>query len=400
MKGKMVITTYRIILFSVCLASSLAPNALASHAEIDILIRQLEHKDKAVQIQAHNALVKIGEPAVSILIETLNHDEKGLGRKAADILTEIGLPATGSLINALDHKNVMVRLWIPGVLSTIVRNATQTGDQSNVLEKEIVPALIKALKDENRQVHEATLTAISDVTEALGSTIQPEMEGSLIQALIELLDYDAPYFNLRARKILVWGMGTPGKSALTEALNHKRWAVRFGAALGYGHVWASSLLSHNPAPPDPFPQEIVPILAEGITKTDENTRDDAAIALHRIGSRVPGAAEALKAYPPFTLTKATVKDGVQDVNPKPLNRDGITFEFSNSLRGGRLITIKPFLGEPLGWETQWKRHSVTITPPKGKELVGGKAYLIQIEELRDVAWNRFDVEIIFFTTEE
>lgn len=77
-------------------------------------------------------------------------------------------------------------------------------------------------------------------------------------------------------------------------------------------------------------------------------------------------------------------DGSSDVDPDPLNREGIWFEYDESVIGvkAKLLTVD---GEDLGWEAVWDDRTVKFLPGvNGKLLENGKHYIIQM--VVDEAW--------------
>ena len=80
-----------------------------------------------------------------------------------------------------------------------------------------------------------------------------------------------------------------------------------------------------------------------------------------------------------SIMTGTVSPGDADVDPDPLNRDGIWFEYDEPVVGlkSELITED---GEDLGWEAVWwDDRTVTFRPgADGKLLENGKRYIIQI----------------------
>ena len=102
----------------------------------------------------------------------------------------------------------------------------------------------------------------------------------------------------------------------------------------------------------------------------------------------------------ITLTVSTVDfslpsivagsfDGSSDVDPDPLNRDGIWFEYDEPVVGlkAKLLTED---GEDLGWEVVWDDRTVTFRPgANGKLLENGKPYLIQMVVAEAWIYNEF-----------
>ena len=79
-----------------------------------------------------------------------------------------------------------------------------------------------------------------------------------------------------------------------------------------------------------------------------------------------------------SITTGSVSDGASDVDPDPLNRDGIRFDFDEPVIGlkAKLLTGD---GEDLGWEAVWDDRTVKFLPgANGKLLENGKSYLIQM----------------------
>ena len=67
-----------------------------------------------------------------------------------------------------------------------------------------------------------------------------------------------------------------------------------------------------------------------------------------------------------------------DVDPDPLNRDGIWFDFDEPVVGvkAKLLTVE---GEDLGWEAVWDDQTVKFLPgANGKLLENGRDYIIQM----------------------
>ena len=357
---------------------------IVSHAQdqnIAALIQQLEHADVAVQNRARQSLVEIGEATVPALIEALSDHDRVSRKNATRVLARIGQPAVPALIAALDHENVIVRLQVVEALRTM---------RTYLPHKNIVRGLIKALKDEDPEVRDQAIENFLSIGEST-----PEA----IPALVRLLYYGSPFLDLGAGCILLKSMGDQGRVALTEALHNSQWSLRFGAAVAYGYAFE---LTYDRLDFDggPLPEAVVPMLAEGLTHPDEDARELAARILRDLRScridEADDARKALEAFPPFALVSGTIKDGDTVVDLDSLNTGGITFKFNHLIQGGR-ITIKPVGGKPLGWKSQWRRHSVTITPQTGKELVRGKVYMIQLRDFKDVVWNRVDTDITFTT---
>ena len=98
------------------------------------------------------------------------------------------------------------------------------------------------------------------------------------------------------------------------------------------------------------------------------------------------------------VTDASVHDGDRNVDPVPLNQDGITLKFNEAIAGGK-IDIRPKDGGPLGWIAEWTDTSMTIKPPPGKELINERIYSLWGIVI-DLAGNERRVQITFVTQDE
>ena len=340
-----------------------------SHAHdlnIASLIQQLEHTD--VRDSAAESLVEIGEAAVPALIVVgLNHENAVVDRKAVDILRDIRERAP-------DNKN-------------------------------IVHALVEALEDIRVRDEIMQVFAFS------GSELPPEY----ISGLVQLLYYGSPFayappkfgFSSTGMYLFMW-TGNQGRAALIEALHSNEWPLRFGAAITYG-----AMLGYIKNKPDvtPLPKEaisvkeVVSIVAEGLTHPDWKTQEEAAKVLRIINESDPArfgetdeAGKVLEGLPPFGIIFQTVRDRdyIEDSDTlDSLNTDGITFKFNRSIDRVGEITIKPVDGRILFWNKEKRSHSVTMTPRKGKELVKGQTYMIQLRDFEDVVRDQVDADIEF-----
>ena len=365
--------TLLICLYLVSMAS------IVSHAHnenIASLIQQFEHADVDVRDSASKALAEIGEAAVPALIAALDHENTGVQGRA---------------------------------LSTLHRMRDQfhqllVKDRSTPYYKHIVRGLVKALKAEDSDLRYAAIVGF------IGYTGREVLTPEEITGFIRLFYYGSPIFSPDTSHILLPRMGHHGRSALIEALDSSNWALSFGTAIAYGnaftkiHARRGMLLHHYIKP---LPKAVVPILAEGLTHPDWRTQEYAASVLTDLDLRhchicehTDEARQALEALPPFGIISQTIKDRQRFRDPDALdslNTDGITFKFNRSIYYDGEITISSDDGEPLGWNVEWSSHSVTITPPEGKELVKGRNYAIQLRDVRDVLRNQVDAEIEFST---
>ena len=85
-------------------------------------------------------------------------------------------------------------------------------------------------------------------------------------------------------------------------------------------------------------------------------------------------------------------DGTSDVDPDPLNRDGIWYSFDEPVIGleAELVTED---GEDLGWEVVWDDRTVTFRPGANGELLeNGKTYIIRMVIAEPWIYNEFACE--------
>lgn len=356
--------------------------SIVSHAQdkdTASLIQRLEHKDIHVQNKAYNSLVEIGEAAVPVLIAELNHE----------------------------NTSVCKRWQVVTILHKIRRRVPHN--------KDIVRALINALNDDDYSVRYAVTG---------GFFPDLELPPELVSGLVQLLYYESPLYSYTLASDLLLlgreGKGNPqGKAALIEALHSSEWSLRFGASIAYGYTLrlppTQHLFQTGPrlpgdkvriSTPEKLPPEttqaVISTLVEGLTHPDWKTQEHAILALRSLHYVADEAAKALKGLPPFSIISQTISDGdeVRGDALNSLNTDGITFTFNRSLPGaGGWITIKPVDGEPLKWINERSSHSITITPPEGKELVMGRGqhYTIQLRDVRDILGNQVDADIEFST---
>ena len=358
---------------------SMASIVCHAHDEnIASLMQQLEQFDVDVETSASKALIEIGEAAVPALIVGLNHEIAFVREKVVRILHEIG--------DRAPHN------------------------------KDIVRALAKALKDDDREVRERIMWRFKRYSE-----LPPE----IISGLVQLLYYGSPFYDPGASSVLL-SVGSrvrpEGAAALIEALHSSEWSLRFGAAFAYsfgsGHRHLDAEFRNKegmppsgvPAPPG-ITKKVVSTLVEGLTHPDWGTRELVVMRyLQFYTDDFDEARKALEALPPFGIISQTIRNG-EDVSDSvvldSLNTDGITFKFNRAIwnreawtrpKNRPKITIQPVDGEPLGWTVELSSHStITITPPEGKELVRGQRYTIQLRDVKDVLWNHVGADIEFTT---
>jgi hypothetical protein len=94
------------------------------------------------------------------------------------------------------------------------------------------------------------------------------------------------------------------------------------------------------------------------------------------------------------LASSTPKDGAKDVDPADVNTNGIVLEFNENIGKASLKVSEG--GTDLGWVASTKEKTVTLKPPKGKELVNEKTYEVS-GDVEDAAGNKTSVKISFTT---
>ncbi|MBI1929932.1 Ig-like domain-containing protein [Candidatus Poribacteria bacterium] len=93
------------------------------------------------------------------------------------------------------------------------------------------------------------------------------------------------------------------------------------------------------------------------------------------------------------LTKSTVANGAKDVEPDPLNKDGIVLEFNENVTGSAQLTLED---KTVLWDGVVKDNKVTFLSIKGKELAPETTYKIT-GEVKDGAGNATKIDITFVT---
>lgn len=101
---------------------------------------------------------------------------------------------------------------------------------------------------------------------------------------------------------------------------------------------------------------------------------------------------------PPEISNGTVRDGDKDVDPDPLNTDGIVIRFSEPVNAGKVV-LRTESGDDLGWIPVWADDRVTLEPLAGSELGGETTYIIDITGVKDEAGNSLGDTEITFTTE-
>ena len=94
------------------------------------------------------------------------------------------------------------------------------------------------------------------------------------------------------------------------------------------------------------------------------------------------------------ITSGTVSDGDADVDPDPMNKGGLRFDFDESVIGlkAKLLTED---GEDLGWKAVWDDQTVIfLLGANGKLLENGRRYIIQMVVAEPRIYNEISCECI------
>ena len=94
------------------------------------------------------------------------------------------------------------------------------------------------------------------------------------------------------------------------------------------------------------------------------------------------------------ITSGTVSDGDADVDPDAMNKEGLRFDFDESVIGlkAKLLTED---GEALGWEAVWDDQTVIfLLGANGKLLENGRRYIIQMVVAEPWIYNEISCECV------
>ena len=95
-----------------------------------------------------------------------------------------------------------------------------------------------------------------------------------------------------------------------------------------------------------------------------------------------------------TVTGGTVKDGDEDVDPEPINSDGISIDFSEDVSGN--IALQTEAGDDVGWIGKVEGNKGTLEPVAGKEIGNETTYVVK-GKVSDAAGNETEVTVTFTT---
>lgn len=97
---------------------------------------------------------------------------------------------------------------------------------------------------------------------------------------------------------------------------------------------------------------------------------------------------------PPNITVGTVKDGEVDVDPAPINANGLQYDFDEAVTG--TIKLTDEAGVDLHWIGNVLDQTATLTPVAGQELVNGTTYKIEID-VQDTVGHQLQMTIPFVT---
>lgn len=265
---KTVILAVTLCLFSCC---------CSQEKKVDILIQKLRDKNQSVQLEAAEALGKIGTPAIKPLIAILkNEADQNVKWEASYALGKIGTPAVEPLIDLLKDGDPYVRRDTVYALGMIK-------------DRRAITPLIDVLKDNQPIVRRETAKALGafkdplviksliDILKDNESNVRWEAAGSLrnigspaIPPLIAALKDKKRDWNTRWEAASIMGMiGIPAIESLIDVIGDDDSYVKQGVAYALGKI--------------KDPRAVMPL---GILLKDKerNVRREAVMALGKIGT--------------------------------------------------------------------------------------------------------------------
>ena len=94
------------------------------------------------------------------------------------------------------------------------------------------------------------------------------------------------------------------------------------------------------------------------------------------------------------VTGGNVKDGDKDVDPEPINTDGIEITFSEDVSGN--VALQTEGGDDVGWLGKVEGNKATLESVAGKEIGNETTYVVK-GKVSDAAGNETDVSVTFVT---
>lgn len=170
-------------------AAIIALGSVGGEKVVDYLIKFLGYDE--LSKAASRELIKIGEPAIIPLIAMLNSQNPIVLNNVKEALIAIGKPAVPHLIVALDHYEPVIRKNSINILSVTAN-------------KEIIPFIIKKLKDPSESVRIAAATALGKLGDE-----------SVVIPLLNIVNSQSGLLRLEA----VRSIGLIGKNAGEKAVD-------------------------------------------------------------------------------------------------------------------------------------------------------------------------------------
>ncbi|HIK29717.1 MAG: HEAT repeat domain-containing protein [Oscillatoriaceae bacterium SKW80] len=289
------LTALRIAILCLSLPLFLIENSetqVLASADINYHISQFRDDDESNDPQAIDALVKIGERAVSELLTVLKEPDARVRASAAKVLGKIGSESenkadalASTLVEYLNDSNQEVRraaaealgrigsIAVPKIVEalqaepTVMRTAAAEAlGQMGTDAKEAIPSLVARLQDSDWRVRSAAARALGKI----GTEAKLEAP-ALVPPLIHALEDSDPEVRRSAAEAL-GRIGSPVVPDLINALQDENASVRAAAAEALGQIGADA-------------REVVPHLIARLQDSDWRVRSGAAKALGTIGSQ-------------------------------------------------------------------------------------------------------------------
>ncbi|MGB8701759.1 MAG: HEAT repeat domain-containing protein [Thermosynechococcaceae cyanobacterium] len=214
------------MLLSLVLLGSILPSAIAQtqtsdDARIAPLIEKLTDRNSRQRLEAADALINIGTPALPALVTALQSPDPNLRWHAATVLGDLGPEAASAvpdLMVALQDTDPQVRLYTTLALGNLGKSA-----------KAAVPSLIAALRDPDAYVRIYVPTALLKIG----------AQGEVAVSALTVVLRDP---NPRVRLNAAYALGALGREAesaipnLVETLLDPQAYVRMGAVKGLASI--------------------------------------------------------------------------------------------------------------------------------------------------------------------
>ena len=97
---------------------------------------------------------------------------------------------------------------------------------------------------------------------------------------------------------------------------------------------------------------------------------------------------------PPSVTGGNVKDGDKDVDPEPINTDGIEITFDEEVSGN--VALQTEGGDDVGWIGKVEGMKATLESVAGKEIGNETTYVVK-GKISDAAGNELDLSVTFVT---